>query len=347
MEKAFIIDATVVSEIKPENIDLILNIVQQWTFFYYKGGLPATPALKAILVDNVKFALSFADSTKYLMILDKFMLPSPNLAPAIASLKGGSSILKEVLEAILSSSITLNELTQTALIIKSLPKYVITVLNLVKIDCGAFRSFELDMLRHFEKKIAKTPEMDFLISFCKLNDDPSIENLTCTATVLSENLFETKTIVTSPAMIESCLIVAKCLKPIVDTLNHLFDCDSLSMLFKFITNLIKVLMYCDSDTNRGYCFECKNTKRHVTDVLLNIVVTTFESFGKRVEVNIELVAQLYESFAYKLLTTEGLKCSNKDRMIENSLVKIFCLLTQETMLGELVLSIQHKITAPF
>lgn len=309
-----------------------MSIVQQWTYFHYKGGLAATPDLKAILLDNVKLALSFADSKKYLMILDKFMCPSPNLATAITSIKDGGSILKQVLNAILSFPICLDEMTKKSLINESLPKYVVTMLKVVKIDCGTFKSFEHEMLKQLQLKVEKNSLMDFLIIFCQLNDEPSIKDLTCIAKILSEILSESKTI--STAMIEICLTVAKCLKSIVETLDPFFDSDSLLILFKFIMNLIKVLMYCDSETDRGYCAECKNTKRHVTDVLINIVVTMFESFGKRLEVNIELVAYITESFAYKLIIIEGLKCCNKDRMIESSLVKIYCVLTHETMLGE-------------
>lgn len=311
-----------------------MNIVQQWTYFHYKGGLAATPDLRAIIVDNVKLALSFADSKKYLMILDKFMCPSPNLATAITSIKGGGSILKQVLNAILSFPICLDEMTKKSLINKSLPKYVVTMLHVVKIDCRTFKSFEHEMLKQLQLKVEKNSLMDFVVVFCQLNDEPSIKDLTCTAKILSEIVSESKTKAISPSMIEICLTVAKCLKPIVETLDPFFDSDSLLILFKFIMNLIKVLMYCDSESDRGYCAECKNTKRHVTDVLINIVVTTFESFGKRMEVNTELVAHITESFAYKLIIIEGLKCCNKDRMIESSLVKIYCVLTHETMLGE-------------
>lgn len=311
-----------------------MNVVKQWIYFHYKGGLAATPALKAIIANNVKFALRHADASKYLLILDKFLGPGPNLAPALASLKGGSIILKDVLEDILSFPINLNESTQNS-IIKNLPRYVTTALSLVKIDCGIFKSFDLEMLKQLHKKIAVNPTWNFLLGFSKWNDEPSIDNLKSVATILSGILSKSKTIVTLPAMIESCLVVAKCLKPIVETLNPHFDCDSLLILFKFIKNLLKFLMYCDSETDRGYCTECKNTKRHVTDVLSNIVISTFESFGKQMEVSSDLVVHITESFEYKLITADGLKCSNKNRMIESSLLKIYLLLTHDTMLGEI------------
>lgn len=333
LAEAFIIDSSLISEIKMENINLIMSIVQQWIYLHYKGGIAATPTLKSIIADNLKLSLPFIDATKYLLILDKFLGPSPNLSPALASLKDGGNILKEILKAILSHPITLDELTQKSLI-NNVPRYVVTALNLVTIDCRTFKTFELEMLKELQKKVTKSPIINFSLAFCKWNDQPSLKDLTAVANVLSGILSESKTVVTSPAMIESCLNVAKCLRPIVDTLNPVFDCDSLLLFFKFVKNLIKVLMHCDSETDRGYCSECKNTKRHVTDVLINIVVSTFDAFGKRKEVSVDLVADITDLFTYKLLTADGLKCSNKDRMIENSLLKIYGVLAHETMLGE-------------
>ncbi|XP_063709202.1 uncharacterized protein LOC134837745 [Culicoides brevitarsis] len=323
----FILDATQITEMTSDNIDFVMTIVQQWIFFHFKGGLGANDTLKCIVEGNVKLVLKFADSEKYLKMLDKFIGPTPNWGPALASVKGGSVILKNVLKLILSHEIRLNEATQKALVNNSVPKFIITALNLAKIDAEVFKSFDYEILELLEPKIPKLRVIKFMKEFCKLNIEPTIMNFSYVANSLMEILLESKSLITTPVMIESCLIVAKCLKPIFDALTTEFDAEGLMYMFKFTMNLIKVLMYCDSETDRGYCTECKNTKRHVADALIGIAVNTFENYAKRWEVNAELAANLVGLLDYKLMTADGLKCSSKERMIEQTLTRVFSMVT--------------------
>uniref|UniRef100_A0A336LE68 CSON007873 protein n=1 Tax=Culicoides sonorensis TaxID=179676 RepID=A0A336LE68_CULSO len=320
-------------EITTESVVFVMTVIQQWVWFHFKGGKKeANQNLRVIVFDNLKNILPFATPKDYVMIINKFLGSSSNLAAPLTQLKNGPELLKLIIKELFEFPIKLDAASENVLI-SNLPGYVKVLFGLQNTD-KYLKQIEFYMLEKVQKKISNTQIIDFLNATCKLINDPSLENLNSVSSLLTEISPKANGTLSSKvtSSIECCLIIAKHFKQIVQTISQTLESSSFVILFKFVMSLIAVLRNCDSETNRGYCSECTNTKRHVAVLLIQANLNVFNSYFRNQTVNAELISHLTEHISYQMVTAEGLQCKYKEQYLENSLIFIYTTIVQESHL---------------
>uniref|UniRef100_A0A336N2J1 CSON008958 protein n=1 Tax=Culicoides sonorensis TaxID=179676 RepID=A0A336N2J1_CULSO len=320
-------------EITTESVVFVMTVIQQWVWFHFKGGKKeANQNLRLIVLENLKNILPFATPKDYVMIINKFLGSSSNLAAPLTQLKNGPELLKLIIKELFEFPIKLDAASENV-VISNLPGYVKVLLGLQTTE-KSLKEIEFYMLEKVQKKISNTQIIDFLNATCKLINDPSLENLNSVSSLLTEIAPKVNGTSNSKATssIECCLIIAKFFKQIVQTISQTLESSSFVILFKFVMSLIAVLRNCDSETNRGYCSECTNTKRHVAVLLIQTNLNVFNSYFRNQTVNAELISHLTEHISYQMVTAEGLQCKYKEQYLENSLIFIYTTIVQESHL---------------